>query len=98
MKHHKYLIAHTQTQQDLRPMKKIMCEPVLVQHISANAEENIELTTQPTIQMFFCGMPSAQTLHSTDLLQAMEGLQDSLSFSFTSLSPDNPTASLPSLI
>lgn len=43
-----------------------MREPVLVQPTSINAEENTELTTQPAIQMvwvFFCGMPSVQTLH-----------------------------------
>ena len=62
MKHHKHLTTYTHSQRDLRPVKKIMCEPVLAQHIH-NAEENTELPTQPTIQMFCCGMLSAHTLH-----------------------------------
>lgn len=73
-----------------------MCEPVLLQYTSIEVEENIELTTQPTIQMIFFLWCAKCT--STKLLQATEGLQDSPSLSFTPPSQNNTVTSLPSVI
>lgn len=53
MKHHKHLTTYIHSQKDLRPINKIMCEWVLVQHTSIKAEQNTELTTKPTTQMGF---------------------------------------------